>query len=357
MMKVLFCLLVVLVLALCSPVAAIEITRFPPTGPAANDEFEVTLRITGELPLVVGIVETIPGGFEIPEEEDERPFVNVSGQKIAFGAINETEIKYRVKASSSGEGTFSGTWIDMLSENEGSIADTIVMVGGGGAGAIEAPAVTPTPTPFVPAVTKATRSIPVMEAGKEVAIVFKDMDVSLIALKADKNVSDVKVKVERVERTPDIPAPSGIAYAYLDIKVENAEGAKVEGKVELKVGKSWISANNIDEATVTLNRYDRGEWKALPTSKIGGDNATVYFEAETPGFSLFGVTGEKKEEMVTAATPTPAVIPAATPSPTTTASPTPASKVPGFEAIFAVVSSFIVYTMVFRKKGKRGDVK
>ena len=34
---------------------------------------------------------------------------------------------------------------------------------------------------------------------------------------------------------------------------------------------------------------------------------------------------------------------------------TPASKVPGFEAIFAAVSLLIVYAMVFRKKGKRSE--
>jgi len=36
----------------------------------------------------------------------------------------------------------------------------------------------------------------------------------------------------------------------------------------------------------------------------------------------------------------------------TAAAATPASKVPGFEAIFAVVSLLIVYAMVFRKKEK-----
>jgi len=84
-----------------------------------------------------------------------------------------------------------------------------------------------------------------------------------------------------------------------------------------------------------------------------------FFEAETPGFSMFAVTGEKKVEVEAAAvtpTPTPAVVaptpaaPATTPGPT--ASPTPASEVPGFEMIFAAVSLLIVYTMVYRKKGK-----
>lgn len=126
-----------------------SVTRYAPVGPAPDEEFEVTLRITGELPLVVGIVETIPSGFSFVNTTHPAGNYSVSGQKVAFAVINETEIKYRVKAPSSGEGTFKGTWVDMLSENEGSIADTIVIVGGGGAGAIEAPAVTPTPTPSV----------------------------------------------------------------------------------------------------------------------------------------------------------------------------------------------------------------
>ena len=348
-----------------------SVTRDAPAGPAAGEEFEVTLRISGELPLVVGIVETIPEDFRFPDEdEDVSDFshfqVDREHRKISFAAIDEAEIKYKVIAPSSGDGTFTGEWVDLLvltteleEGKEGrwhTVAPedgTTVIIGGGGASAPEEGVTAkPTPTPYVPAVTKATKSIPVMEAGKEVAMVFEDMDVRLIALKADKNVSDAKVVVERVEKSAEIPEPSGIGYIYLDIEVENAGDAKIEGRVEFKVANSWIADNNIDEATVTLNRY-AGEWKALPTSKTGEDNATVYFEAETPGFSTFAVTGEKKVEVETAASPTPAV---AAPTPTPAASPTapPASEVPGFEAIFAAVSLIIAYLVVFRKKGKGG---
>ena len=183
------------------------------------------------------------------------------------------------------------------------------------------------------------------------------MDVSLIALKADTNVSDAKVVVERVEKSAEIPEPSGIGYIYIDIEVENARDAKIEGRVEFKVANSWIGDNSIDEATVTLSRY-AGEWMALPTSKTDEDADFAYFEAETPRFSTFAVTGEKKVEVAAAAaatpTPTPAA-PATTPTSSPTAQPTPASKVPGFEAIFAAVSLLIVYTMVFRKKGERSE--
>lgn len=113
-----------------------EVKRYAPAGPAPSAEFEVKLTINGELPLVVGIVETIPEGFGFVSTTHPSGQYEVSGQKVAFAVIDETEISYRVKAPSSGEGTFTGTWIDMLSEKEGSITDTPVIVGEGGSGAI-----------------------------------------------------------------------------------------------------------------------------------------------------------------------------------------------------------------------------
>lgn len=354
-----------------------SVTRYAPSGPAPDAEIEVKLTISGEPPLVVGIVETIPEGFTFPSSAVSTIPHKISGQKISFAVIDETVVKYKVIAPSSGDGTFTGEWVDLLvlspeleEGKEGrwhTVAPgegTTVIIGGGGSSAIEEEEqVTPTPTPFVPAVTKATKSIPAMEAGKEVAMVFEDMDVALIALKADINVSDVEVKVERVERTLDIPEPSGIAYTYLDIGVEHVAGAKIEGRLEFKVAKSWIADNSIDGPTVTLNRYDEtgGEWKVLPTYKTGEDSATVYFEAEAPGFSMFAVTGEKNEAEVEAAamsvsTSTSASA-TATPGPTTMISATPATseELPGFEAILAVVSLVVAYLVVFGKKGK-GEV-
>jgi len=357
-------------------------------------EFEVTLSITyTELPLVVGIVETMPEGYSFVNCPTEIPAgqCSASGDKVAFtvickeGETGISEITYTVTAPSTGRGTFEGEFVDLLVLTPGYIDEDTgelhlekleerllpiegetmnrVRAVGEGAGAIEeGVTATPTPVPYVSTVTKASRSIPVLETGKEVATTFKDMDVSMIALKPDADASNVEVKIEKVERTPDIPEPSGTAYMYLDIAVENAGAAKIAGKVEFKVANSWIADNSIDEATVKLNRYDEtgGNWNALPTSKVGEDDATVLFEAQTPRFSLFGVTGEKKEEVeaaaAAAATPAATAAPAAMqkPTPSPTAPPTPASKVPGFEVIFAVVSLLIVYTTVFRKRGKKG---
>jgi PGF-pre-PGF domain-containing protein len=196
-----------------------------------------------------------------------------------------------------------------------------------------------------------------IEAGKTKSVTFGGLDVRKISIEVDKNVSDVTVTVEEVNKPEEITEVPGIAYGYIKITVTNLMDVNVTTKIEFKVNKSWLAGHNIDEATIKLNRCD-GNWTTLPTSKIDEDNVSVYFEAETTGFSLFAITGEKKEVVaVVAVTPThtSAVIPATTP--TTTPSTTPVSTVPGFEAIFATTSLLIayLYLFVFRKKGKGGD--
>ena len=130
------------------------VTRSATADPVPGAEFDVKLTISGERPLVVGIVETIPEGFDFVSTSHPSDQYDVSGQKIVFAVINETEILYRVKASSSGVGTFTGTWIDMLSQKEGAIRDTTDVVGAGSTIEEEPtpmPVVaTPTPTSEVP---------------------------------------------------------------------------------------------------------------------------------------------------------------------------------------------------------------
>ncbi|MGC9444161.1 MAG: hypothetical protein ACP5E9_04425 [Candidatus Methanospirareceae archaeon] len=96
--------------------------------PAPGAEFEVTLTVDGEPPLVVGIRETIPEGFGFVSTTCKN--YEVSGQEIVFVVMDETVMSYRVTAPASGTGTFTGTWIDLLGEGEGSVAATTVAVGG-----------------------------------------------------------------------------------------------------------------------------------------------------------------------------------------------------------------------------------
>jgi hypothetical protein len=42
---------------------------------------------------------------------------------------------------------------------------------------------------------------------------------------------------------------------------------------------------------VKLRRYNDGSWETLSTVKTKNDEHSVYFEASTPGFSPFAITG------------------------------------------------------------------
>jgi hypothetical protein len=116
------------------------------SDPAPGAEFEVTLTMDGEPPLVVGIRETIPEGFGFVSTTCKN--YEVSGQEIAFVVMDETVVSYRIKAPASGTGTFTGTWVDLLGEGEGSTGTTTVVVGGGDMPSTSAQPAASTETPI-----------------------------------------------------------------------------------------------------------------------------------------------------------------------------------------------------------------
>jgi len=116
------------------------VTRTPSTTtPTPDSTFEVMLNIAGLQ--IGGIVETIPDGFGFVSTTHPSNQTYVSGQKVVFVVVNETSIKYKVRAPSEGSGTFGGTWYDALNEKEGNSSSTSVSV---------SMAETPTPSPPVP---------------------------------------------------------------------------------------------------------------------------------------------------------------------------------------------------------------
>ena len=98
---------------------------------------------------------------------------------------------------------------------------------------------------------------------------------------------------------------SGNVYKYIEITPTNLPDENVDkAKIQFQVNKSWISSNKIDRATIALNRYKNNNWEKLTTREISEDNDYVYYEAESPGFSTFAVTGEEKVITSTIATTT-----------------------------------------------------
>lgn len=172
---------------------------------------------------------------------------------------------------------------------------------GGGGGGAAAPA---------PVEEKVTVDIIIAETPKTIDITkTKDVAVDEIVITTKTTVASVSVTVKESAKPADAPAPvtasAGAVYKYIEITTTNiATSAISAAKVKFKVPKSWLTSNNIDANTVKLNRNVGTTWEKLSTSKVSEDTTDITYEAETPGFSTFAITGEK-----IAATPTPAAVP------------------------------------------------
>lgn len=86
-----------------------------------------------------------------------------------------------------------------------------------------------------------------------------------------------------------IPA---VPYKYLGIDVSGIPENVVEGvTLSFAVERSWLTGNTIDEASVRMYRLSEAGWGVLPTSKTGENTTHVFYSAESPGFSFFGIGG------------------------------------------------------------------
>lgn len=90
-----------------------------------------------------------------------------------------------------------------------------------------------------------------------------------------------------------ISTDAGAVYKYLDITTTVPKDKIESVKIKFKVEKSWLTSNNIDPSTISLQRYVNNQWTKLPTTKLSEDDTYIYYEAESPGLSIFSIIGEK----------------------------------------------------------------
>jgi PGF-pre-PGF domain-containing protein/LPXTG-motif cell wall-anchored protein len=125
-----------------------------------------------------------------------------------------------------------------------------------------------------------------------------------ITLKVDKVVVEVNSDVSSVKITVKestlpsganlaISAGAGNIYKYLDISSTVSSGTIAKVKISFKVEKSWVTNNSLDISTIVLQRYVNDQWVKLTTTKVNEDATYYYFEAESPGLSVFAITGAK----------------------------------------------------------------
>lgn len=215
--------------------------------------------------------------------------------------------------------------------------------GGGGGGQTTATAsmsATVSATPESPAVIEVSNAnIPVNE----------------VQLEVTEAASNVRLSIQALASLPSTTtAPSGDVYKYLQITKSNLVDAKLKSaKIGFFVTQAWLTENGISDSQVVLKRYASG-WQDLPTNIMKTESGNVYFEAETPGFSIFAIGVKPAAEEVPGEVPeeaseeAPAEVPEEAPA--APAAPAKASLTWLYVLIAAVVIGAVVAFVVMKKK-------
>ncbi|WMW21084.1 PGF-pre-PGF domain-containing protein [Methanolobus mangrovi] len=140
-------------------------------------------------------------------------------------------------------------------------------------------------------------------AGKGDIVYFdfdnENNDIDYVRYNSLKNAGKISTTIEILKNTStfaDSPV-SGLIYRNMNIWVGKT-GYATEGNVKdpvigFRVSKKWIENNDIDPATIALNRYNEENWEMLDTKQNDPDDNYLYFEASTQGFSPFAITAQE----------------------------------------------------------------
>jgi PGF-pre-PGF domain-containing protein len=85
-------------------------------------------------------------------------------------------------------------------------------------------------------------------------------------------------------------APPGILYHYISLSTYKDISDSIDyADIEIKIQKSWFETNSADKNAVSVYRWNN-EWTKLNT-KLSRETADyIYFNATSPGFSVFAIT-------------------------------------------------------------------
>ena len=139
-----------------------------------------------------------------------------------------------------------------------------------------------------------TYEIPSITPEENATVDVENTAITELTICVKNAVENVRVTVQQLTERPaeiEIAAP-GISYKYLNIVAQNITDADIDViLINFSVERVWITAENIDPDTIALRKWVAGAWVSLPTAKVGEDDMYFYYSAESPGLSIFAVSG------------------------------------------------------------------
>ena len=149
--------------------------------------------------------------------------------------------------------------------------------GGGGGGTTETN----------PSQTSTYTTLP--EGATEIDITNSNIPVSELDLVTNENTTNVKIVVTKLNTAPSTDYTGAEVYKYIQIDHTNIENAQITSvKIKFKVEKSWLTSKGVNKENIVLLRYTT-KWTELKTTIVGEDSLYVYYEALSPGLSLFAI--------------------------------------------------------------------
>lgn len=144
------------------------------------------------------------------------------------------------------------------------------------------------------------------QVAKRISTTSLDIVINELDIIVRERATDVVIDLAEYTVVPSSITPVvGDAHMYMKIHVFGLSDNNIEqATIKFKVEKSWMEENNLNDTDVKLYRYYESEWVELETMPINSAGSYVYYEAVTPGFSYFAISGESSQAIVTTTTTT-----------------------------------------------------
>lgn len=250
-----------------------------------------------------GIVETIPDGCTFSGTDYPTDRYRLSGNKVLFSVIGDSEITYTVKAAKSGSWTISGVWTDAVNMTDGTIPDSQILIYDSGGDSGSTTTVTTNATN-----TTTTSAVPTAgTAGQKHDVRFEGESVYEVIVSGTGLPENLNVSCAAVDLPGALPAAPGEVYQYYNISCPDTNGSVESAVIRFSVPKEWMENRSLGAGGISLYHY-AGGWSSLPTTLMGTENGTYTFEAESPGFSIFAIAGTKPNTSAAVQTTQPVTI-------------------------------------------------
>lgn len=154
---------------------------------------------------------------------------------------------------------------------------------------------------------KAVVSLPPISEGSLVLVPIStegDFTIKAIALGAAGQIDQLELTIEILDEKPmGYEEVNGTVYQYFTIITANLEPENLaNAKIEFRIPKTWLNANNVESTTVGLLGIFEGEWSIQPTQETDEASDEVIFTADLPNLSFINYAISGNIPMVTTTT-------------------------------------------------------